>query len=75
MQKRKQRSDLPDHPVVCVVRGCVYKPMNHCDCPRINKGNSDAACHEWSNVLTLTMLRDEHGKPLGRERHTQATPA
>jgi hypothetical protein len=56
-QTRMQRRDLPGSPVECSIdRPCVYRVRRLCDEPRINKGNSDAACHRMSNRAVLAAL-------------------
>jgi hypothetical protein len=41
----------------CPLHGCVYNSkLGFCDNPRINKGNSDAACHRKTNRDLLMLL-------------------
>lgn len=49
---------IPAAPTPCRKPGhCVYRDENEiCDEPRINKGNSDAACHGMSNKDLLELL-------------------
>lgn len=51
---------VPSYPCVCKVKSfCVYRDeWGSCDEPRINKGNSDAACHKLNNKDLLERLRD-----------------
>lgn len=51
---------IPNRPMCCVLpaRNCVYRQNGICDQPRINKGNSDAACHKMSNKALLKELCD-----------------
>lgn len=53
---RLQRSDLPQ-PAFCPLTRCVYNLGTTCLEPRVNKGNSDAACHKMSNRELLTHIR------------------
>ena len=49
---------IPNSPTRCLLkRECVYRDHEGvCDEPRINKGNSDAACHTMSNKALLELL-------------------
>lgn len=38
---------------------CVYRANGICDVPRINKGNSDSACHKMNNKEVLPFLAAE----------------
>ncbi len=54
---------IPDYPMVCsVAKPCPYRdtapPAGWCDEPRINKGNSDAACHRMNNKDLLKLLEN-----------------
>jgi hypothetical protein len=53
---RLQTDALPNYPVSCPRLTCVYNRDSQCDEPRINKGNSDAVCHAWSNRRLLEIL-------------------
>ena len=47
---RMQRYMLPGIPTRCsLARDCVYRVAGVCDEPKVNKGNSDAACYGMSN--------------------------
>ncbi|MGF6996708.1 hypothetical protein P3T25_005083 [Paraburkholderia sp. GAS32] len=39
------RVKLPQVPCHCRVESCVYNKDGVCDEPRINRANSDSACH------------------------------
>jgi hypothetical protein len=56
---RLQKHHLPRKPVSCPMLSCVYNEHGICDDCFINKGNSDATCHKWTNkkVLDLVMER------------------
>jgi hypothetical protein len=54
---RIQKRNIPSELVKCNLWGCAYNSiLGFCDDPRINKGNSDAACHRMSNKRLLTHL-------------------
>lgn len=55
---RIPRHHLPDTMVKCgVPKSCPYmNSVGYCDDPRINKGNSDAACHRMGNRELLEYL-------------------
>ena len=55
---RVTRAMLPASKCLCRVNNwCVYRSKyDSCDNPRINKGNSDAACWRLSNKALLTVL-------------------
>lgn len=54
--------EIPCYPKVCrVPKPCVYRQGEiggWCDEPRINKGNSDAACHRMNNKDLLKLLEN-----------------
>lgn len=49
---------LPNWETPCkVTRFCVYRDtFGNCDEPRVNKGNSDSACHQMNNKDLLEVL-------------------
>lgn len=55
---RVSRNDLPNIRTICSVsKWCCYRSESgDCDEPRINKGNSDAACHRTTNKDLLKRL-------------------
>lgn len=53
---RVQSYMLPNTWTQCKTQRCVYNTGGWCDMPRINKGNSDAACHRMSNVRLFAWL-------------------
>jgi hypothetical protein len=54
---RLQRDSLPNYPISCPRLTCPYNTHGQCDIgPCVNKGNSDAICHDWSNKDVLEML-------------------
>lgn len=57
MSERVQLHQIPRDWCACrVAASCVYRVEGNCDTPRINKGNSDAACYRFSNAATLKNL-------------------
>ena len=54
---RVQKAELPLDQRECPYNKCVYNADGICPEPRINKGNSDAACHKLSNKKLLKILR------------------
>lgn len=54
---RYQLSDIPNTEMPCPMDYCVYNKHGKCDEPRTNKGNSDAACHLFSNRALLRFLK------------------
>ncbi len=52
--------DVPNVPCRCTVpKPCVYRYDGiMCDEPRINKGNSDAACHKMNNRDLILRLKE-----------------
>lgn len=53
--------NLPRTAAKCgVPKTCVYRDgKGICDMPRINKGNSDSACHKMNNKDVLAALEIE----------------
>lgn len=48
---------LPKRNAICSMKvECVYRVDGVCDEPRINKGNSDSACHKMNNKDLLPLL-------------------
>lgn len=48
---------VPNEPRRCTVTAvCIYRPDGICDEPRVNKGNSDSACHKMNNRDLLVEL-------------------
>ncbi len=64
---RVQSHMLPNSWTQCQTRRCVYNTGGLCDMPRINKGNSDAACHRMGNAALFAWLEPVTGlaRPCG----------
>jgi hypothetical protein len=54
---RVSKFSLPSWPSACSKSVCVYNTDGVCDNVRINKGNSDAACHSMNNKDVLKIIR------------------
>jgi len=56
---RKQSREIPSFHVQCPFTKCVYNGLVHdsgCDNPRINRGNSDARCHNMNRAQIISHL-------------------
>jgi hypothetical protein len=49
------RAAIPTKPTKCALN-CVYNKDGICDCPRINRDNSDSFCHKLTPRKLLTNL-------------------
>jgi len=58
---RVSKYSLPGAPSACRLdRPCVYRHAHRiCDNPRLNKGNSDAACFRLNNRALLPLLHKQ----------------